>query len=177
FKSLPVTITATDKAVSAYLSYKRYKTADKWTECEMTRIGDDLTAFVPGEPAAGKVEYSVRIHVDGKNKILNDGVGIVARFTGEVPAIHLAIHIVFMFLSILLTFRVAMETLRKEGNYYWMVNWTLLSTVIGGLIFGPIVQKYAFGDLWTGFPFGTDLTDNKTLIVVIFWVAAFFLKK
>jgi len=45
------------------------------------------------------------------------------------------------------------------------------------MILGPIVQKYAFGDLWTGFPFGYDLTDNKVLIAVVFWVAAFFLKK
>jgi len=40
------------------------------------------------------------------------------------------------------------------------------------MIFGPLVQEYAFGDLWTGFPFGYDLTDNKTLIALIGWLAA-----
>ncbi len=35
---------------------------------------------------------------------------------------------------------------------------------MGGMILGPLVQYYAFGDLWTGIPFGWDLTDNKTLI-------------
>jgi hypothetical protein len=34
------------------------------------------------------------------------------------------------------------------------------------------VQKFAFGSLWTGFPFGYDLTDNKTLIAFIGWVIA-----
>jgi hypothetical protein len=34
------------------------------------------------------------------------------------------------------------------------------------------VQKFAFGDLWTGVPFGWDLTDNKTLIAFIFWIIA-----
>lgn len=29
---------------------------------------------------------------------------------------------------------------------------------LGGMILGPIVQKYAFGEYWTGFPFGGDLT-------------------
>jgi len=82
-----------------------------------------------------------------------------------------------MFLSILFALRTGMEILRKEGRYSWMVNWTLGIVFIGGLILGPIVQKYAFGDLWTGFPFGFDLTDNKVLIAVIFWLAAFFLKK
>ena len=40
------------------------------------------------------------------------------------------------------------------------------------MIFGPIMQKYAFGEFWTGVPFGIDLTDNKTLIAVIGWIIA-----
>ncbi len=41
---------------------------------------------------------------------------------------------------------------------------------IGGLVLGPIVQKYAFGAYWTGWPFGEDLTDNKTLVMWLAWV-------
>jgi hypothetical protein len=37
------------------------------------------------------------------------------------------------------------------------------------MILGPIIQYLAFGDLWTGVPFGWDLTDNKTLITLIVW--------
>jgi hypothetical protein len=40
------------------------------------------------------------------------------------------------------------------------------------MILGPVVQKFAFGEYWTGFPFGTDLTDNKTLIAFIGWIIA-----
>ena len=40
----------------------------------------------------------------------------------------------------------------------------LLLLAVGGFILGPLVQNYAFGELWTGVPFGWDLTDNKTLI-------------
>jgi hypothetical protein len=40
------------------------------------------------------------------------------------------------------------------------------------MILGPFVQLYAFGDLWTGVPFGWDLTDNKTLIAFLFWILA-----
>jgi len=39
---------------------------------------------------------------------------------------------------------------------------------------GPLVQLNAFGDLWTGWPFGGDWTDNKTLFAFIFWVIAAF---
>ncbi|HUT07603.1 MAG TPA: hypothetical protein VMY15_02040, partial [Candidatus Latescibacteria bacterium] len=43
---------------------------------------------------------------------------------------------------------------------------------VGGFILGPLVQKFAFGIAWAGFPGGIDLTDNKTLVAFLFWVAA-----
>jgi hypothetical protein len=49
--------------------------------------------------------------------------------------------------------------------------------LIGGFVLGPAVQLYAFDAWWTGFPFGTDLTDNKTLIALIVWLTAFFMYK
>jgi asparagine N-glycosylation enzyme membrane subunit Stt3 len=40
------------------------------------------------------------------------------------------------------------------------------------MILGPVVQKYAFGEYWTGFPYGGDFTDNKTLIMWLVWALA-----
>ena len=40
------------------------------------------------------------------------------------------------------------------------------------MIFGPIVQKFAFNAFWTGWPWGHDLTDNKTIVAFIFWLIA-----
>jgi hypothetical protein len=45
------------------------------------------------------------------------------------------------------------------------------------MILGPLVQNYAFGELWTGIPFGWDLTDNKTLIALIFWILAVYMNR
>jgi hypothetical protein len=45
------------------------------------------------------------------------------------------------------------------------------------MILGPLVQKFAFGELWTGVPFGWDLTDNKTLIALIFWILAVLMNR
>ena len=44
--------------------------------------------------------------------------------------------------------------------------------LLGGMILGPIVQKFAFGEFWTGFPVGKDLTDNKALVAFVFWIIA-----
>ena len=51
-----------------------------------------------------------------------------------------------------------------------LVSMALL--IVGGLILGPIVQRFAFGAYWTGWPFGHDLTDNKTLIAFLAWLPA-----
>jgi hypothetical protein len=54
-------------------------------------------------------------------------------------------------------------------RYSW-VALTLMT--IGGMTLGPIVQKYAFGEYWTGFPNGGDWTDNKMLFMWIAWLVA-----
>jgi hypothetical protein len=59
---------------------------------------------------------------------------------------------------------------RPEARRYAWVTVVLLG--IGGLVLGPIVQKYAFDAYWTGVPFGYDLTDNKTLIAGVAWILA-----
>ncbi|MCX6582289.1 MAG: hypothetical protein NT166_19125 [Candidatus Aminicenantes bacterium] len=176
FQSLPVKIQAPAE-VTAWLSYKRYKTSDEWTEVAMKRQGEYLAGEIPGQPAAGKVEYTIRLQWGEEDILLNRGRSIVARFKGETPTWLLITHVVFMFLGILFAVRAGLETLRKDGNYARLAIWTLGFVFIGGLVLGPFVQKYAFGSWWTGVPFGTDLTDNKTLIAFIAWAAALFLKK
>jgi hypothetical protein len=42
----------------------------------------------------------------------------------------------------------------------------------GGFVLGPVVQKFAFGAYWTGWPFGGDWTDNKTLAALVAWLVA-----
>jgi len=177
FDNLPVAIKASSAEVRAFLVHKRYKSDDEWIETEMIRNGDYLEAKIPGQPEAGKVEYSIRVQINDQHDVLNHGKSIIVRFRGKVPAIFLIIHILLMFLGITFALRTGMEALRKNGRFFGLVNWTLLIVFLGGIIFGPIVQKYAFGDFWTGFPFGFDLTDNKTLLALLFWIFAFFFKK
>ena len=100
------------------------------------------------------------------------GEPIVMRFKGDVPALVLIPHVVTMFLSMMIGIRAALAASlgRPESRRYAWV--TLVGITLGGLVLGPIVQKYAFGAYWTGWPFGTDLTDDKTLGMWLAWVAA-----
>ena len=145
YKNLPVKISAPDRGVTAFLNHRRYKSNDEWSEVEMNRDGDLLEAEIPGQPTAGKVEYSIRVVMNNENFILNKGKSIVARFKKDVPAVFLILHIIFMFFAIIFALRTLMEALRKAGNYNWMVNWTLAIVFVGGMILSPLCSNMPLG--------------------------------
>ncbi|MCK4679231.1 MAG: hypothetical protein KAT48_13940 [Bacteroidales bacterium] len=166
-----------DEEIFGYMKYKRYTSNDKWNEISLKREGKYLIAYIPHQPPAGKVEYQVFLEKDNIRVPLTE-FPIKIRFKGSVPAYILIPHILFMFLTMLISNRIIMEIIFKGRNTYNFTRVTLIVFFLGGLILGPIVQKYAFGAFWTGWPFGHDLTDNKTIVAFLFWVVAFFrLKK
>lgn len=176
-KNISISIRTKKENTRALLSFRRLNSNDKWEEKEMKRDGYRLITEITTQPCAGKVEYKIKVVYNNKELELNKGKSIIIRFKGKVPKIFLMIHIIFMFFGIIFSIRTGMEVLRKDGNYAWMITCTFVMVLFGGMVFGPIVQKYAFNDWWTGFPIGKDLTDNKILIIVILWALAFFLKK
>jgi len=61
----PVIITAPDTTVTGTLTYRRYPTNDEWTEVEMIREGQNLQAYLPHQPPAGKLEYYINLQKAG----------------------------------------------------------------------------------------------------------------
>ncbi len=170
---LPVSleISGTDR-VDGTILWKRYPSNETWSPLPMERIGDRLYGEIPHQPPAGKVEY--RVVLEGENGSV-ELPPVVARFKGAVPPGVLVPHILSMFLSMLFAtaaFLTALtaETERREAGVLVLISMTLL--VVGGLVLGPMVQKHAFGAYWTGWPHGTDLTDNKTAIAFLAWLPA-----
>ncbi len=129
-------------------------------------------AEVPQQPAAGKLEYYFMITDSKGTKSYFKEAPVVIRFKGSVPGYILGPHILVMFLAMLFSTLAGLMTVGKFSSYKRYANWTLALLVIGGMILGSIVQYFAFGAFWTGIPFGWDLTDNKTLIALIFWIIA-----
>jgi hypothetical protein len=98
---------------------------------------------------------------------------VVARYRAGVPAHVLFPHILAMFLSMLVSSRALFEVFRPGApRARGLVLLSMALLVVGGLMLGPLVQKYAFGAYWTGWPYGHDLTDNKTLIAFLAWLPA-----
>jgi hypothetical protein len=163
-----------DQTVSGSIEYKRYKSNDTLTKTPLIRSGEKLIFMMPKLEAAGKMMYNITLQ-SGNQKVRlagKDGSPVVMRFKGHVPLFVLIPHILLMFLGLLFSSRTAIEALIKGTKTYKYSLLTLLFLIPGGLILGPIVQKFAFGAYWTGWPFGHDLTDNKTIIMVIVWALA-----
>ncbi|HEY3295211.1 MAG TPA: hypothetical protein VGL38_07220 [bacterium] len=167
-----ITIPVLDRTVTGELTYKRYKSNDEWTTSPMQRVGDDLVGALPEQPPAGKMMYSVNL-MDGEGrKTALTAAPVVLRFKGAVPFYILHPHIFFMFFSMLVGTRCGLEAMFHGDRARRMAIETAAMLFVGGMILGPIVQKYAFGAFWTGWPFGHDLTDNKTAFAMLFWVIA-----
>lgn len=154
------------------LVWRRFPTQDPWERMAMTREGGKLKASLPLLPAAGKAEYVVEIKDgDAKGDFPKDGTAIL-RYKGAVPAWLLITHVVFMFLGPIMAFRTAIGILMKEEEWAKRLWWLLGFMLVGGFILGPMMQQYAFGALWTGWPVGEDLTDSKTLLTFVGWIIA-----
>lgn len=168
---VPVFINIPDRSVTGTMQFMRVKSNDTLTTVKMRRAKDYLVAFIPHQPNSGKVMYKVSLVKDGQSYDLTKK-DVIIRFKGDVPASVLIPHILIIFLAMLFSTLTGIEAIFKRKNtllYSWI---TVITLLIGGMILGPIVQKYSFGVYWSGWPFGHDLTDNKSLVAFIFWIIA-----
>jgi len=160
---------------NATLHYKRYQTNDPITPLAFQLDGSQqFTAQLPVQPAAGKMEYFITGTIDGKAfQIPEKGEdNIVLRYKDPVPDLILIPHVTMMIIVIIFGIRAGLGAATDDGT---MRKWTVVAftaMTVGGMILGPLVQKSAFGEYWTGFPFGGDFTDNKMLIMWIAWALA-----
>ena len=166
--------------------YKRLGVKEGWTKTSLKQRtikekaffgeGADklvLSAFVPEQPEAGKIQYFLELEKNGEIQFVEKEHPVVIRFKGAVPWYVLVPHIFFMFSAMLLASITAIYYLAKDYDRTRRLGIrTFSALLVGGMILGPLVQKFAFSEFWTGIPFGWDLTDNKTLIAFTAWTVA-----
>lgn len=157
---------------SAELVYRRYPTNEPWTRISMQRDEATVSAALPHQPPAGKLEYFIAVRRGSEALLLPPKRTAVIRFKGHVPLGILIPHVLFMFVAMLFSNAAGVEAALTGERMRRYASVAVGCLAAGGLVLGPIVQKLAFGDLWTGIPFGYDLTDNKTLIAALVWGAA-----
>jgi len=178
-----------DTSVNAVLYYKRFKSEDEYKSEDFIfrtypidsfvmnkifnmTVEQGLFADVPQQPPAGKLEYYIELTDSNGTQVIMKESPLIIRFKGKVPGYILGPHVLIMFIAMLFSTGTGLLAIAKVPSYKKFGRWTLILLTAGGMILGPLVQKFAFGELWTGVPFGWDLTDNKTLIAFIVWIIA-----
>ncbi len=159
--------------LGGWLEWRRFPTNEAWTRVELAREGDDLVGHLPVQPRAGKVAYKVYLAAEGGPEVLVSGQEpVILRYKDHVPLWIIIPHVVVIFAGLLFATASGLAAVDKKRHPRRFVLWTVGLLFAGGFVLGPLVQKFAFGVAWSGFPLGMDLTDNKTLIAFLFWIAA-----
>lgn len=169
-----VEIKAPEKSTGK-LYYQRYHSDEPWGAVNLQYSNGVLFGYIPKQPAAGKVEYYLVINLPNRLVRVPEAQNVVMRFKGHVPAWLLVPHIILMVLSILLVIKSFLDTLCSLPSQTRNFTLGTYSMILGGLVFGPIVQKLAFGAYWTGWPFGGDWTDSKVGFMVAILLIANYL--
>lgn len=162
------------RQLQGQIIYKRYPTNNAWDTVHMQTVGDELVGALPAQPPAGKLMYFLELNDGEMSHSMKDHTAVI-RFKGSVPALVLIPHIIFMFLAMLFSNLAGLQAAFRISRMRFFMVSSFIALVIGGLILGPLVQHFAFGAYWTGFPNGYDLTDNKVLINVIVWLIVLLL--
>ena len=189
-----VKLNINDTSIKGKIYCKRYRTKDNYEAHDfnyriypvksfiMNKIfklteEKGLFAEIPRQPAAGKLQYYIELTDSQGTQTLLKENPVILRFKGSVPGYILLPHVLLMFVAMLFSTLAGLMSVIRYPRYKIYSVWTLGLLFLGGMILGPLVQKFAFGELWTGVPFGWDLTDNKTLIALIFWILAVLMNR
>lgn len=168
----PIGLDVPDSSIAGILEWKHEEGGDSWISVPMVRRGGRLEGELPPQPPASRVRYRVTL-VHGPDQVVLPGeAGIVLRYKAEVPLVLLVAHIVLMFGAMLLSTRAGLECFRPAPSLKKLTVSTTILLVLGGIVLGALVQEFAFGVYWTGWPAGNDMTDNKTAIALAGWVVA-----
>jgi len=171
-ENAPVQVKTDDQSITGTLYWKRFKTDDPWTEVPLTFANGTLNGELPHQPVAGKLMYRVELQQGDGRVSVPGNEPIIIRFRNPVPMWVVIPHVLAMFGAFLFSARAGLEFFSKEPKLKNLISLTLGFLVVGGLILGPLMQYYGFNAWWTGWPFGTDLTDNKTAAAFIAWLVA-----
>jgi hypothetical protein len=106
---------------------------------------------------------------------------VVLKYKGIASNVVVGAHILFMFgafFFMAMSFLAAIDILRgreDKKNAVCAARLVLVTSFIGGWPLGFLLNYQTFGMLWEGFPFGYDITDNKTQVIFILWLASLLL--
>jgi hypothetical protein len=151
----------------------------------MLEIGTGLyEGYLPELAKGTKIKYWITASNDAGARVRvpgDPGSFGVLRYKGKASKIVIGAHVAFMFgafFFMAMSFLAAIEILRgreDKRNAVRAARWAIVTSFVGGWPLGFLLNYQTFGMLWEGFPFGHDITDNKTQVIFILWLASLLL--
>lgn len=169
-----IRINTNDPMVTGVLFWKKFNSSDEYSDIPMNG-NKILRADLPVQRRLEKLDYYISLSKHNSTVIIPNEKNVTLRFKDPVPIWILIPHIFAMFFAMLLSTRTGLEFFNKEPNLEKLSLWTIIILFIGGFSLGFAMNGFAFGEVWGGWPFGNDVTDNKTQFAFLVWLIAFFL--
>jgi hypothetical protein len=140
---------------------------------------DRWIASLPDLEKGKRIEYAFVVDDGGGAAVRlpeQDDRFLLIKYKGHYSSVVLVLHILFMFGAFFFMIQCLMGAIailrgrEEKPPTVRMARWVLFCTFIGGWPLGFILNYQRFGPVWEGFPFGFDITDNKTQIIFIIWI-------
>ncbi len=169
------------KAVRLFLYYTAGDEPQEVIELEFLESGNYFAA-IPSQRRGTNMEYYLEARA-GRDLVVRvprdvERPGFAFTYKGIPNQALLIAHIVLMFVALFIFLLCGFLAFRALRHRRVVIDIPRLS-FLGAVIFfissfplGMIVAFQTFGTPWTGFPVGRDITDNKSLVIVLYWVAA-----
>ena len=170
----PVVLPVEDITISGYILYRIYPSTDSMSRINLIREGDKLTAKLPIQPPAGKLEYRIFLEKAGTVIPVNNGKPIIIRFLGSVPMTILVLQSLFILLAILFSNITGIFAAIGVKTYKGMIYPTVFFLTCVVFILQPIMHKYSLNQSWSCWPISWEAGDNKILIALIVWLLAMY---
>lgn len=191
---IPVISAKVTGATQVNLIYKIGKEGE-FVRVPMNRVPNEenvFTASLPHYPKATKAWYFIEAtKVSGEGEVrvtlpdnsVPDFKPILLKYEGVVPLYVIIPHVLCNFAAIFfaaMTLFSAVDVRRGKRTLKEVVKFPLITFILlflGFVPFGIAMNWFAFGVTWEAVPFGRDVTDNKSQIILLFWLATLILVK
>jgi hypothetical protein len=170
--------------ITAFIFYR--SSGKAYQVAEMRRLEPGrYFGSIPPQGRGAKVQYYLEARAGSDlvvrvpARVKAEGFEVYSK--GRPNRYLLVAHVVFIFIALfffLFSGYLAFRALQHRRSLLYIPRVAFLGTIaffIASIPLGMVVAYQTFGKPWTGFPVGTDLTDNKSLAILIYWVVCAFL--
>jgi len=165
--------------ISAFIFYRTDQRPFQVSDMSALGEGKFFGAIPPhgrGEVVQYYIEARTASDIVTRVPAKERGEGFLIKVKGKPNTYLLVTHVVIIFIALfffLFAGYLSVRALQHRRSLLYIPRVAFLGTAIffvASIPLGMVVAYQTYGVPWTGFPVGDDLTDNKSLVILIYWI-------